>query len=108
LWRLSAGIPTTKEALVAAKPPTDDELNTMIRARLALLGINLDQLPPGTVADPETGAPGRETALANLRSFLRTTVFPLAAYRFGPDLALAQQVAPPTLYPSIMTAWTRS
>lgn len=93
---------------MAAKPPTDDELNTMIRARLALLGIDLDQLPPGTAADPETGAPGRETALANLRSFLRTTVVPLAAYRFGPDLALAQQVAPPTLYPSIMTAWTRS
>ena len=93
---------------MAPKPPTDDELNTMIRARLALLGIDLDQLPPGTAADPETGAPGRETALANLRSFLRTTVFPLAAYRFGPDLTLAQQVAPPTLYPSIMTAWTRS
>lgn len=93
---------------MAPKPPTDDELNTMIRARLALLGIDLDQLPPGTAADPETGAPGREAALANLRSFMRTTVVPLAAYRFDPDPALAQQVAAPTLYPSITEAWTRS
>lgn len=93
---------------MAPKPPTDDELNTMIRARLALLGIDLDQLPPGTTADPETGAPGREATLANLRSFVRTTVLPLAAYRFGPDPSLAQQAAPPSLYPSITEAWTRS
>ncbi len=92
---------------MAPTPPTDDELDTMIRARLALLGIDLDQLPPGTEPDPATGAPGRDTALANLRSFLRTTVLPLAAYRFGPDPALAQQVAPPLLYPSIVEAWTR-
>lgn len=87
-------------------PPTDDELNTLIRARLAVLGIDLDQLPPGTAADPATGAPGRDTALASMRSFLRSTVVPLAAYRFGPDPALAQQIAPPQLYPSIATAWT--
>lgn len=91
---------------MAPKPPTDDELDTLIRARLALLGIDIDQLPPGTAADPETGAPGRETALASLRSFLRTTVLPLAAYRFAPDPALAQQTAPPLLYPSITHAWT--
>jgi hypothetical protein len=89
-------------------PPTDAELDTMIRARLAVLGIDLDQLPPGTEADPATGAPGRDTALASLRSFLRTTVVQLSAYRFGADPALAQQVAPPQLYPSIVTAWTRS
>jgi hypothetical protein len=92
---------------VAPKPPTDDELDTLIRARLALLGIDLDQLPPGTAPDPETGAPGRDAAFASLRSFLRTTVFPLAAYRFGPDPRLAQQTAPPLLYPSITSAWTR-
>jgi hypothetical protein len=91
---------------VAPKPPTDDELNTLIRARLALMGIDIDQLPPGTAADPETGAPGRDTALASLRSFLRTTVLPLGAYRFGSDPALAQQTAPPLLYPSITHAWT--
>lgn len=88
-------------------PPTDDELDTLIRARLAVLGIDLDQLPPGTAADPATGAPGRDTALASLRSFLRTTVLSLSTYRFGNDPALAQQVAPPQLYPSITTAWTR-
>jgi hypothetical protein len=96
------------DQLVTPKPPTDDELDTLIRARLALLGIDLDQLPPGTAPDPETGAPGRETALANLRSFLRTTVLPLGDYRFDPDPALAQQEAPPLLYPSITAAWTRS
>jgi hypothetical protein len=91
---------------VAPQPPTDDELNALIRARLALLGIDIDQLPPGTAPDPDTGAPGRETALASLRSFLRTTVLPLSAYRFGADPNLAQQTAPPLLYPSITHAWT--
>jgi hypothetical protein len=52
---------------VAPKPPTDDELDTLIRARLALLGIDIDQLPLGAAPDP----------------------------------ALAQQTAPPLLYPSI-------
>lgn len=88
-------------------PPTDEELNILIRARLALLGIDLDQLPPGSAADPVTGAPGRDVALASLRSFLRTTVLPLSNYRFGSDPVLAQQVAPPQLYPSIVTAWTK-
>lgn len=81
-------------------PPTDDELNTMILARLALVGIDLDQLPPGTATDPVTGAPGRDTALVVLRSFMRTTVGTLSGYRFGSDPALAQQIAPPELYPS--------
>lgn len=93
---------------MAPTPPTDTELDTLIRARLAVLGIDLDQLPPGSAADPETGAPGRDTALASLRSFLRDTVQTLAAYRFATGDALAQQIAPPQLYPSIATAWTRS
>lgn len=92
---------------MAPATPTDDELDTHIRARFALLGIDLDQLPPGTAPDPETGSPGRDTALAVLRSFLRETVLPLSAYRFGPDPALAQQVAPPLLYPSITSEWTK-
>jgi len=95
------------EVAVPPVPPTDAELDTLIRARLALLGINLDQLPPGTESDPVTGAPGQDIALASLRSFLRTTVQSLSNYRFGSDPALAQQVAPPQLYPSIATAWTR-
>lgn len=96
-------------------PPTDAELDVAIRARLASLGIDLDQLPPGTTADPETGSPGRDSVLASLRSFLRGTVATLAAYQLpapadaDADLAkaLSQQPAP-MLYPSISTEWRKS
>ncbi|MFG1705340.1 hypothetical protein ACFLIM_19300 [Nonomuraea sp. M3C6] len=95
-------------------PPSDTELNTMIRARLATLGIDLDQLPAGTAADPETGAPGRDTVLASLRSFMRGTVATLAAYRLpapegtgaSADPALSQQRAP-MMYPSISVEWRK-
>ncbi|TDD45976.1 hypothetical protein E1286_22375 [Nonomuraea terrae] len=92
-------------------PPSDADLNTMIRARLAALGIDLDQFPPGTVPDPETGAPGRDTVLASLRSFVRGTVTSLAAYQLpapdgGADPALSQQRAP-MMYPSISVEWRR-
>jgi len=92
---------------VSLTQPTDAELDVMTRARLASIGIDLDQLPAGSSPDPETGSPGRDSVLAGLRSFVRTTVLPLSAYQFattGPtdDLpALAQQVAAPTLFPSI-------
>jgi len=93
---------------VTLSQPTDAELDVMIRARLASIGIDIDQLPAGSQPDPETGSPGRDTALAGLRGFVRTTIVPLAAYQFAvpeaaPDdrAALAQQVAPPALYPSI-------
>ncbi|MEO3923364.1 hypothetical protein ABGB07_05825 [Micromonosporaceae bacterium B7E4] len=99
---------------MAPTPPTDAELNTLIRARLASLGIDLDQLPPGTAADPETGSPGRDSVLASLRSFVRGTVAELAAYQLpapaGTDPALARalsQQAAPMLYPSISTEWRR-
>ncbi len=99
---------------MAPTPPTDAELDVMIRARLASLGIDLDQLPPGTASDPATGSPGRESVLASLRSFVRGTVVPLAAYQMpapaGSDpahaAALSQQPAP-MLYPSISTEWRR-
>jgi hypothetical protein len=99
---------------MAVTPPTDAELDIMIRARLASLGIDLDQLPPGTAADPSTGSPGRDTVLASLRAFVRGTVATLAAYQLpapeGSDpadaAALSQQRAP-MLYPSISTAWRR-
>ncbi|MGW6276860.1 hypothetical protein [Kribbella sp. NPDC055071] len=81
--------------------PTDAELNVFIRARLASIGIDLDQLPAGSAPDPATGSPGRDSVLASLRDFVRTTVVPLGSYSFGPDNALAQQVAAPTLFPSI-------
>lgn len=99
---------------MAPTPPTDAELDIMIRARLAALGIDLDQLPPGTAADPTTGSPGRESVLASLRSFVRGSVTALAAYQMpapaGSDpahaAALSQQPAP-MLYPSISTEWRR-
>ncbi|WDZ85219.1 hypothetical protein [Micromonospora cathayae] len=97
---------------MAPTPPTDAELDTFIRARLASLGIDLDQLPAGTTADPVTGSPGRDSVLASLRSFVRSTVTALAAYQLpapaGTDpavaMALSQQPAP-MLYPSISTEW---
>jgi len=84
----------------------------MIRARLASLGIDLNQLPAGTAADPETGSPGRDAVLSSLRTFMRTTVAELAAYQLpfaGPagsadPAILSQQAVPPALYPSIDTA----
>jgi hypothetical protein len=99
---------------VTPPAPTDAELNVLIRARLASLGIDLDQLPPGTTADPETGSPGRDSVLASLRSFMRGTVATLAAYQLpapaGSDpataAALSQQRAP-MLYPSISLEWRK-
>ncbi|MGW0229890.1 hypothetical protein ACWDWO_16375 [Actinopolymorpha singaporensis] len=93
-------------------PPTDVELDMLIRARLASLGIDLDQLPAGTGTDPQTGAPGRDAALASLRSFVRGTVGTLAGYQLPAPAgtaadtadALSQQHAP-MLYPSISTEW---
>jgi hypothetical protein len=99
---------------VAPVPPTDAELDTLIRARLASIGIDLDQLPAGAAGDPETGTPGRDAVLASLRGFMRGTVATLSGYRLpapaGSDpahgLPLSQQPAP-MLYPSISTAWRR-
>ncbi|MFE9204375.1 MULTISPECIES: hypothetical protein [unclassified Micromonospora] len=104
-----------QRSTMAPTPPTDAELNTLIRARLATLGIDLDQLPPGSAADPETGSPGRDSVLASLRSFLRGTVAALAAYQLpAPDAtdpevgrALSQQHVP-ILYPSNSTEWRKA
>jgi hypothetical protein len=92
---------------MAPTPPTDAELDVMIRARLASLGIDLDQLPPGTASDPATGSPGRDSVLASLRSFVRGSVTAIAAYQLpGAHPALSQQPAP-MLYPSISTEWRK-
>jgi hypothetical protein len=104
----------SKEIDVAPLPPTDAELDIAIRARLASVGIDLDQLP-ATQTDPETGAPSQSAVLSALRSFMRGTVAALAAYQLpapeGTDpvdaAALSQQRAP-MLYPSISTAWRDS
>jgi len=96
---------------MAPVPPTDDQLNTMIRARLASVGIDLDQLP--ATSDPVTGTPSLNSVLSSLRNFMRSTVPTLAAYQLpGPEgtdpvqaAELSQQGPPPALYPSILTAW---
>jgi hypothetical protein len=101
---------------MAPIPPSDDQVDTMIRARLASLGIDLDQLHP-TETDPATGAPSQLSVLASLRAFVASTMAPLAAFEFPPvapaagpadAAALAQQGSPPALYPSILTEWTES
>jgi hypothetical protein len=97
---------------MAIIPPTDAELNTLIRARLAIIGIDLEQLHP-TQTDPVTGSPSQASVLTSLRGFLRGTVPPVSNWL--PDVPvgapadearLAQQEAAPALYPSILTAWT--
>jgi hypothetical protein len=77
-------------------PPTDAELDAMIRARLALIGIDLTQLP---VSDPS--APADQTrVMSSLRNFLRST--PPVISDYSPSV----QDHPPVAYPAPFTAWT--
>lgn len=76
-------------------PPTDAELDTWIRARLALIGIDLGQLP---VSD--SNAPADQTrVLSSIRGFLRGTVPVVSNY-----LADIQENAP-ALYPAQLSEW---
>lgn len=83
--------------------PTDDQLDTLITVRLALVGVDLGQLPLDP--DPATGSPTRAEALASLRAFLTTTVPAISAWlppATGPDAdRYSQQLDPPSMYPSI-------
>lgn len=104
--------------------PTDEQLDVWIRARLQIAGVEIEQLHP-TQTDPETGAPSQAALLSSVRSFLagsgasgarvggtprtiRDFVIPAPAGGAAEDAdRLAQQVAPPLLYPSITEgAWT--
>ena len=77
--------------------PTDEELNTFILARLALIGVDLSVLP---VSD--SSAPADQTrVLSSARSFLRSTPPALSGY------PIDTQQFPPVLYPAQLTAWTR-
>ncbi|ROP27064.1 hypothetical protein EDC03_2992 [Pseudokineococcus lusitanus] len=93
----------------------DAELDTLIRTRLALVGVDLTQLP--TEPDPATGSPTQAQAYASLRTFLAGPL--VDGVRQGgalqalarwtppaPSPELAQQEAAPSLYPSITAAWT--
>jgi hypothetical protein len=76
--------------------PTDDQLDTYIRARLDLIGVSLDDLP---VDDPLAPADQVRT-LASLRTFLRRV--PPAISEFPMDV----QVHLPGLYPAPLGVWT--
>lgn len=77
-------------------PPTDAELDVLIRARLQLIGIDLGQLP---VSDP--AAPADQTrVMSSLRAFLRSTPPVISAY------APSVQDHPPVVYPAPFSAWT--
>ena len=77
-------------------PPSDAELDAHIRARLQLIGIDLNQLP---VSDPS--APADQTRVMNsLRNFLRSTPPVISAY------SPSEQNHPPVVYAAPFTAWT--
>jgi hypothetical protein len=77
-------------------PPTDAELDALIRARLQLIGVDLGQLP---VSDP--AAPADQTRVMNsLRNFLRST--PPTISDYSPSV----QDHPPVVYPAPFSAWT--
>jgi hypothetical protein len=84
--------------MASTVPPTDAELDALIRARLQLIGVDLGQLP---VSDPQ--APADQTRVMNsLRNFLRNT--PPAISDYSPSV----QDHPPVVYPAPLSAWTRS
>ena len=75
--------------------PTDDELDTYIRTRYALLGIDISVLPED---DPD--APMDQTRLlANGRSIIRQDVV-AADFEIDPQFHL------PVPHPAPFTAWT--
>ncbi|TGB02118.1 hypothetical protein [Streptomyces sp. MZ04] len=77
----------------------DDQLDAYIRTRLALAGVDIDQLPEQP--DPGTGSPSRAQALSSLRAFVKSTPAALADWTPGGTPAYAQQAAPPLIYPSV-------
>ncbi len=75
--------------------PTDAELDAHIRARLAVLGVDLSVLP----ADDPAAPADQRRVLASVRQLLRTTVPTITGWQV--DL----QAVPPVLYPAQFTAW---
>ena len=83
---------------------TTDELNTYIKARLAVAGVDLSLLP----TEPDgSGAPTQAQAMATLRSFVSGVPGAINSWRpAAASPALGQELAPPLEYPSITEAWT--
>lgn len=69
---------------------SDADLDTLILARLELLGVDLSVLP-----DDDAGAPAdRQRILASARRFLRSTPGAIA------DFSMDPQEVPPVMYPA--------
>ena len=75
--------------------PTDDELNSFILTRYALLGIDISVLP----GSDEDATRDQERLLRNARSILRQEV--VAA-----DFVIDPQFHLPVPHPAPFTAWT--
>ena len=71
---------------------SDQELDAYIRARLALVGVDLSVLPED---DPDAPADQRRI-LISARRFLRTTPSAIAGFEMDP------QEVPPILYPAAL------
>lgn len=85
-------------ATMAVTPPTDAQLDTFIRARLALIGVDLDDLP---MDDPD--APADQVRLmSSLRTFLRDVPPAISVLSMDPQLRI------PTLYPAEFLSWAPS
>lgn len=78
-----------------AVPPTDEELDTYVRTRFALMGIDIGVLPENDPLAPMD----QVRVLASARSTLRQDAL-IAAY--VPD----QQADLAVLYPAPFAAWT--
>lgn len=76
--------------------PTAAQLDDFIRARLALIGVDLDDLP---VDDP--AAPADQVRLMeSLRAFLRRVPAEISEFQMDPQLRI------PALYPAEFLTWT--
>lgn len=76
--------------------PTVAQLDTLIMARLALIGVDLDDLP---VDDP--AAPADQVRLMeSLRAFLRRVPAEISEFPMDPQLRI------PVLYPAEFMTWT--
>ncbi len=76
-------------------PPTDEELDTYIRTRYALLGIDISVLPESDDEAPMD----QERLLANARSILRSEVV-AAEFEIDPQFMVSMP------FPAPFTAWT--
>jgi hypothetical protein len=85
-----------KEDVMAITLPTDEELNTLILARLATIGIDITTLPLS-----DSSAPADQTrVLSSLRNFIRNSSPQISQY------VLDVQENPPVEYPAQLTAWS--